>query len=437
MNNKIEDIPVKREAFEVAYTLSATPEQKKTIKAWLQGWQCKEGYKQSALQDTFIGFCLGRAGHIAIQEAWELAGGNPGIPATKEELVTALKLLDEVCDEAGDKEDAERAEKAVRKTYSPAVTAGDRMQQRRIRSNHIPAGNVKKIKAIGIRLRDFRKAKGLTQAELGKRLSIDQTYISMTERGVITKTGDNGAANLERAEKILADAQKLFKARKAKSAPIEYACLCLDCGNKWIAKKTTPNCCAGKKCKSLRISFIPVGHLPLAEADTFKEKPALSDMHMSGESSHQTSEPGIIPLTEIPRTSIADYQLAISPDNLAIVLKKLGEQSRGRLPRSANIVIGPISTYMRLGKCFFYMGVRQNAIEVARIDIPEKLRGQGLAKRFFESLTSYAYENAFPYIVVAQVHSENFREQLVAWGFTRYQPPGNECDYIYIKDVYK
>ena len=37
---------------------------------------------------------------ITIQEAWEAAGGNPGIKATKEELIEALRGLDEVCDEA-------------------------------------------------------------------------------------------------------------------------------------------------------------------------------------------------------------------------------------------------------------------------------------------------------------------------------------------------
>jgi hypothetical protein len=37
---------------------------------------------------------------ISIQEAWEAAGGNPGITPGKEELLTALRLLDEVCDEA-------------------------------------------------------------------------------------------------------------------------------------------------------------------------------------------------------------------------------------------------------------------------------------------------------------------------------------------------
>lgn len=39
-------------------------------------------------------------GHISIQEAWEAAGGNPGIKASKDDLMIALKVLDHVCDEA-------------------------------------------------------------------------------------------------------------------------------------------------------------------------------------------------------------------------------------------------------------------------------------------------------------------------------------------------
>jgi hypothetical protein len=36
---------------------------------------------------------------ITVQEAWEAAGGNPRIKASKEDLITALQLLDKVCDE--------------------------------------------------------------------------------------------------------------------------------------------------------------------------------------------------------------------------------------------------------------------------------------------------------------------------------------------------
>lgn len=37
---------------------------------------------------------------ISIQEAWEACGGNPGIRATRQDLIEALRGLDEVCDEA-------------------------------------------------------------------------------------------------------------------------------------------------------------------------------------------------------------------------------------------------------------------------------------------------------------------------------------------------
>jgi hypothetical protein len=37
--------------------------------------------------------------YISVQETWEAAGGNPGIKATKEDLLIALRLLDQVADE--------------------------------------------------------------------------------------------------------------------------------------------------------------------------------------------------------------------------------------------------------------------------------------------------------------------------------------------------
>jgi len=37
---------------------------------------------------------------ITVQEAWEMAGGNPGIRATRQELAEALRQLDAACDEA-------------------------------------------------------------------------------------------------------------------------------------------------------------------------------------------------------------------------------------------------------------------------------------------------------------------------------------------------
>lgn len=39
---------------------------------------------------------------IALQEVWEAAGGHPEITATREEVITVLKLMDECVDEQDD-----------------------------------------------------------------------------------------------------------------------------------------------------------------------------------------------------------------------------------------------------------------------------------------------------------------------------------------------
>ncbi|MFA7287126.1 MAG: hypothetical protein WC052_05690 [Patescibacteria group bacterium] len=43
------------------------------------------------------------ADYISIKDVWEAAGGNPGIKACREEVLTVLRTLDEICDEADGK----------------------------------------------------------------------------------------------------------------------------------------------------------------------------------------------------------------------------------------------------------------------------------------------------------------------------------------------
>lgn len=40
------------------------------------------------------------ADYMTVKEVWEAAGGNPGIKACREEVLSVLRTLDEVCDEA-------------------------------------------------------------------------------------------------------------------------------------------------------------------------------------------------------------------------------------------------------------------------------------------------------------------------------------------------
>lgn len=51
-----------------------------------------------ALWNLWVAARAVEPGYISIQEAWVAAGGNPGIIATKEMLLTALRDLDAVCD---------------------------------------------------------------------------------------------------------------------------------------------------------------------------------------------------------------------------------------------------------------------------------------------------------------------------------------------------
>ena len=49
---------------------------------------------QPDLQDT-----------MTVQEVWEAAGGNPGIKASKQDVLTQMRIMDKICDEVDEKED--------------------------------------------------------------------------------------------------------------------------------------------------------------------------------------------------------------------------------------------------------------------------------------------------------------------------------------------
>lgn len=63
--------------------------------AWSSLLEAMHAYKRrSAAAETAL------EGLMTLQEVWNLAGGNPEIKPTREDVVTALKTLDQVCDEA-------------------------------------------------------------------------------------------------------------------------------------------------------------------------------------------------------------------------------------------------------------------------------------------------------------------------------------------------
>lgn len=56
------------------------------------GWEAKPFTKWTQLPKP--------SEFISVQDAWEAAGGNPGIHPTRDDLLLALRTLDQVCDEA-------------------------------------------------------------------------------------------------------------------------------------------------------------------------------------------------------------------------------------------------------------------------------------------------------------------------------------------------
>lgn len=80
------------------------------------------------------------SGTISIQEAWEVAGGNPGIKATREDLLIALRDLDAVADEVPPKSQAVTLSDEQRDTLQSALVALD--------PESICAANVRKWLAV-------------------------------------------------------------------------------------------------------------------------------------------------------------------------------------------------------------------------------------------------------------------------------------------------
>ena len=65
---------------------------------------------------------------IGIQEAWEAAGGNPGIKATKAELIEALNSLDEACDAIRDNAGPQGAVPLTRYGIQGGIQGGATLQ---------------------------------------------------------------------------------------------------------------------------------------------------------------------------------------------------------------------------------------------------------------------------------------------------------------------
>jgi DNA-binding transcriptional regulator YiaG/GNAT superfamily N-acetyltransferase len=443
--------------FERAYTLDADDESRARILSWMRSWRHGTGYKHSDLQATYIGFCLALSTHISIQEAWEAAGGNPGIPATKEELITALKLLDEVCDEADDTP-VVRKPKVAKVKKAPKVDAGERM--RKIAS--APKKAQQTTQEIGKEIRQYRQAMKMNQTDFGEYIGLAQTEVSALERGLITKRSDGGESAIEKSKRFLESVRKLYANKDApltimaigtrENADIVDKLITVvptqkDLGNVTMHMvkprdahernlQLTGSMQFDKSCLTLEqladtsFDLIPDTKAARLLQSNFRVQ---YDAAAFDQLNDKEREQALVISSEaISRMTVDDKDAIIWSDFKTFVDAQRGKQ----LPRSSDISVGPIKLYVRAGMCFYFDGERRNAIEISRIDIPEHLQGRGLGKYFFKEVTRFAASRGINYIVVAQVHNENFREQLEAWGFSRYQAPANMEDHIYVKVLF-
>lgn len=54
------------------------------------------------IAERWFGYQEAMSDHVSVQEAWEAAGGNPGIRATREELLSTLRMMNEADEERDD-----------------------------------------------------------------------------------------------------------------------------------------------------------------------------------------------------------------------------------------------------------------------------------------------------------------------------------------------
>jgi hypothetical protein len=70
------------------------------VACWTAKAALEAAYEAGRAAPREVGPGIVKDGMLTVQQAWEWAGGNPGIRATKEDLRIALQALDKVCDEA-------------------------------------------------------------------------------------------------------------------------------------------------------------------------------------------------------------------------------------------------------------------------------------------------------------------------------------------------
>lgn len=81
------------------------------------------------------------------------------------------------------------------------------------------------------------------------------------------------------------------------------------------------------------------------------------------------------------------------------------------------------TTYVRVGPLCFVEGKREPALVLARVDIPEKFRGQRVFPALLETFEALALRFDFKYVMVECVHHEWLVTWLIRNGFEMHGLP--------------
>lgn len=97
------------------------------------------------------------------------------------------------------------------------------------------------------------------------------------------------------------------------------------------------------------------------------------------------------------------------------MLSTVQDVLEGRV-RNAHVMWGPIQLYIRNSRRFF-RGAMVKAADVASIEVPEELRGQGLGAAFFDFWEQQAFDRGL-HVYVESILNLRFRAWLLRRGYT-------------------
>lgn len=421
------DMLKQREAFEHAYTLSAAEDQRKITLKWMASWHEGDGYSQTNLQEMFRGFLLATSTHISINEVWDALGGDSSLETPSLNAVRGLLKL-------------------TRVARQPIPEPGSLGFRGEVKDSGIDykladVPTFPKLFEPPMDKRVLRHAQQVAKREFPIQGTLSEFYAEMQNLGLFDRNGVVYSPQSVTPEAEARFAEHVEELRKKIAntpgiVPPHFTSMGMSVGTgRDISKINAADQMfhvvwpAGRRPEGalrMEIQKERTGHKMRFDY----QLPDLMVRDTESEESARLRDRAV--KADIQRRDRARVDKIMEP-----LRDFVRENHNSHRARSVDMVLGEhLRIYVRTGGSFFVLnGVRKSAIEIARIDLPEHLQGKGIAKQFFtRELPRIAAMHGISYIVVAQVHNPNFRQQLVAWGYVRDEKRID--DEIYVKVLF-